>query len=137
MQPIKISTQNFRAVAKKPSYDIHSKQNYSKSDIQHHNKTKFQDPLGTMDISRRQTLAQNLSELAETEGFSDIYTHKFKGYFMIVNENSYLNGEKNQSQAIAFIKIFKFIQINDEILFLGCTITFSNGKHIHLHSLNL
>ena len=59
-----------------------------------------------MDIRQRQTLAQNLPELAEKEGFSDIYPHKFKGYFMIVNENSYLNREKKSISSYSFHQNF-------------------------------
>ena len=50
--------------------------------IQHHIRTKqFQELLTKMDIIQRQSIDQNLRNLAETAGFSDIYAQDYSGYF--------------------------------------------------------
>ena len=60
---------------------------YSKSDIQHHIRTQqFQDLLTQMDTIQRQSIDQNLRKLAETVGFSDIYTQDYSGHFKEIKE---------------------------------------------------
>ena len=76
MPPLKIfSLESIRAIARNPNIDLQSIGIYSKSDIQHHIRTQqFQELLLKMDTIQRQSIDQNLRKLAETAGFSDIYT---------------------------------------------------------------
>ena len=76
MQPLKkFSPESFRTIARNPNIDLQSIGIYSKSDIQHHIRTQqFQELLTQMDTTQRQSIDQNLGKLAETAGFSDIYT---------------------------------------------------------------
>ena len=46
-----------------------------------------------MDTIQRQSIDQNLRKLAETAGFSDIYTQVYGGYFKNIKDYIYLNGE--------------------------------------------
>ena len=53
-----------------------------------------------MDTIQRQSIDQNLRKLAETAGFSDIYTPDYGGYFEDIKDYIYLNGEKYRLQDI-------------------------------------
>ena len=46
-----------------------------------------------MDTTQRQSIDLNLRKLAETAGFSDIYTKDYSGYFRDIKGYIYLNGE--------------------------------------------
>ena len=121
-QPLKkISPESIRAIARNPNIDLHSIGIYSKSDIQHHIRTKqFQELLTQMDTIQRQSIDQNLRKLAETAGFSDIYTQDYSGYFKDIKDYIYLNGEKYRPQDILPLNIFSFVTLKNEILaFLG------------------
>ena len=73
-----------------------------------------------MDTIQRQSIDQNLRKLAETAGFSDVYTHDYSGYFRDIKDYIYLNGEKYRPQDISHIKNFSFVTLKNEILaFLG------------------
>ena len=73
-----------------------------------------------MDTIQRQSIDQNLRKLAETAGFADIYTQGYSGYFKIIKDYMYLNGEKYRPQDISPINIFSFVTLKNEILaFLG------------------
>ena len=71
-----------------------------------------------MDTKQRQSIDQNLRKLAETAGFSDIYTHGYSGYFQDIKDYIYLNGEKYRPQDISPIKVFSFVTLKNEILAL-------------------
>ena len=78
----------------------------SKSDIQHHIRTKqFQELLTQMDTIQRQSMDQNLRKFAETAGFLDIYTQDYSGFFKDIKDYIYLNGEKDRLQDILPINI--------------------------------
>ena len=78
----KFSPENIRATARNPNIDLQSIATNSKSDIQYHLRTQqFQELLTQMDTIQRQAIDQNLRKLAETAGFSDIYTQDYSGYF--------------------------------------------------------
>ena len=73
-----------------------------------------------MDTIQRQSIDKNLRKLAETAGFSDVYTHDYSGYFRDIKNYIYLNGEKYRPQDISHIKKFSFVTLKNEILaFLG------------------
>ena len=73
-----------------------------------------------MDTIQRQSIDQNLRKLAETAGFTDIYTQDYSGYFKDIKDYIYLNGEKYRPQDISPINIFSFVTLKNEILaFLG------------------
>ena len=73
-----------------------------------------------MDTIQRQSIDQNLRKLAETAGFSDLYTQDYSGYFKDIKDYIYLNGEKYRPQDISPINIFNFVTLKNEILaFLG------------------
>ena len=73
-----------------------------------------------MDTIQRQSIDQNLRKLAETAGFSDIYTQDYSGYFKDIKDYIYLNGEKYRPQDISPINVFSFVTLKNEILiFLG------------------
>ena len=76
MQPLKkFSPESIRAIARNPNNDLQSIGIYSISDIEHYIRTQqLQELLTKMDTIHRQSLDQNLRKLAETAGFSDIYT---------------------------------------------------------------
>ena len=94
MQPLKkFSPESIRAIARNPNIDIQSIGKFSKSDIQHHIRTQqFQELLAQMDTIQRQSIDQSLRKLAETAGFSDIYTQDYSGYFNDIKCYIYLNG---------------------------------------------
>ena len=117
----KFSPESIRAVARNPNIDLQSIGIYSKSDIQHHIRTKqFQELLTQMDTIQRQSIDQNLRKLAETAGFSDIYAQDYSGYFKDIKDHIYLSGEKYRSQDISPINIFSFVNLKNEVLaFLG------------------
>ena len=76
MQPLKkFSPESIRAIARNPNIDLRSIGMYSKSDTQHPTRTQqFQELLTQMDTIQRQSIDQNLRNLAETAGFADFYT---------------------------------------------------------------
>ena len=117
----KFSPESIRAIARNPNIDLQSIGIYSKSDIQHHIRTRqFQELLKQMDIIQRQSIDQNLRKLAETAGFANFYTNDYSGYFKDINDNMYLNGEKYRPQDVSPINIFSFGTLKIEILaFLG------------------
>ena len=122
MQPLKkISLESIRAIARNPNIDLESIGIYSRSDIQHHMRTQqFQELLTKMDTIQRQSIDQNLSKLAETAGFSDIYIQDYSGYLKDIKEYIYLKGEKYRQQDISPVNIFSFVNLKNEILaFLG------------------
>ena len=96
MQPLKkISPESIRAIARNPNINLQSIGIYSRSDIQHHIRTQqFQGLLTQMDTIQRQSIDQNLRKLAETEGFSDIYTQDCSGFFKDIKDYIYLNRRK-------------------------------------------
>ena len=122
MQPLKhFSPENIRTIARNPNIDLQAIGIYTKSDIQHHIRTQqFQELLTQMDTIQRQSIDQNLRKLAETAGFSDIYTQDYSGYFKDITDYIYLNGEKYRPQDISPKKFFSFVFLKNEILaFLG------------------
>ena len=122
MQPLKkFSPGSIRAVARNPNVDLQSIGVCSKSDIQHHIRTQqFQELLAQTDTIQRQSRIQNLRKLAETAGFSDIYTQDYSGYFKDIKDYIYLKAGKYRPQDISPINIFSFVTLKNEILaFLG------------------
>ena len=122
MQPLKkLAPESIRAIARNPNIDLQSIGIYSKSDIQHHNRTKqFQELLTKMDTTQRQFIDQNLRKLAETVGFSDIYTQDHSGYLKDIKDYVYLNGEKYRPQDVSPMNIFSFLNLKNELhAFLG------------------
>ena len=117
----KFSPKSIRAIARNPNIDLQSIGIYSTSDIQHHIRTQqFQEFLKQMDTIQRQSIDQNLRKFAETEGFADIYTQDYSGYFKDIKDYIYLNGEKYRPQDISPVNIFSFVILKIEILdFLG------------------
>ena len=73
MLPLKkILPENIHAIARNPNIALQPILVYSKSDLQHHNRTQqLQELLTKMNISRKQSIDQNLRKLVETVGFSD------------------------------------------------------------------
>ena len=71
MQPLKkFSPESIRVIARNPNIDLQPIGMYSKSDIQHHIRTKQFRKLQTqMDTIQRQSIDQNLRKLAENAGF--------------------------------------------------------------------
>ena len=76
MQPLKkTSPESIRAIARNPNFELQSIGINYKSGIQHHIRSQqFQELLKKMDTKQRQFIDQNPRKLAETAGFSDIYT---------------------------------------------------------------
>ena len=111
MQPLKkFSPESIRAIARNPNIDLQSIGRYSISDIQHHIRTlQFQELLTQMDTIQRQSIDQNLRKLAETAGFSDLYTQDYSGYFKDIKDYMYLNGENYRPQDISPINSFSFL----------------------------
>ena len=64
-----------------------------------------------MDTIQRQSIDQNLRKLAETAGFSEIYTQDCSGYFKDIKDYIYLNGKKYRPQDISPINIFNFVTL--------------------------
>ena len=97
----KFSPESIRTIARNPNIDLQSKGIYSKLDIQRHIRTQhFQELLTQMDTIQRQSIDQNLRKLAETAGFSYIYTQDYSGYFKAIKYYIYLNGKKYQPRYI-------------------------------------
>ena len=122
MQPLKkFSPESIRAIARNPNIDLQSIGIYSKSDIQHHNRTQqFQELLTKMVTIQRQSIDQNLRKLAETAGFSDIYAQNYSGYFKDIKDYIYLKGEKYRPQDMSPINVFSFVNLKNELFaFLG------------------
>ena len=125
MQPLKkFSPESIRAIARNPNIDLQSIGIYSKSDIQHHIRTQqFQELLTQMDTIQRQSIDQILRKIAETAGFSDIYTQDKSGYFKFIKDYIYLNSEKSEKyrpQDNSPINIYSFVTLKYEIFaFLG------------------
>ena len=122
MPPLKkFSPKSIRAIARNPNINLQSIGIYSKSDIQHHIRTRqFQELLTKMDTIQRQSIDQNLRKLAETAGFSYIYAQDCSGYFKDIKDYIYLNGENYRPQDISSINIFSFVNLKNEVLaFLG------------------
>ena len=69
-----------------------------------------------MDTIQRQPIDQNLRKLAETAGFSDIYTQDYSGYFKDIKDYFYLNSEKYRPKDISPINIFSFLNLKNVIL---------------------
>ena len=109
MQPLeKFSPESTRAIARNPNIDLQSIGIYSKSDIQHHNRIQqFQELLTQMETLQRHSIDQNLRKLAETAGFSDLYTQDYSGYFNDIKDYIYLNGEIYKPQDISPINMSK------------------------------
>ena len=83
----KFPPESIRAIARNPNVDLQSIGIYSKTDIQHHDRTQqFQELLTQMDTIQRQSIGQNLGKLAETAGFADIYTQDYSGYFKDIKD---------------------------------------------------
>ena len=81
---------------------------------------QFQELLTKMDTMKRQSIDQNLRKLAETAGFSDIYTKDYSRFFKDIKDYLYLNGEKYRPQDISPINICSFVKFKNELLaFLG------------------
>ena len=73
-----------------------------------------------MDTIQRQSIDQNLRKLAETAGFSDIYTQDYSGCFKDIKDYIYLNGENYRPRDISPINVFSFVNLQNELLaFLG------------------
>ena len=73
-----------------------------------------------MDTIQRQSIDQNLRKLADTAGFSDIYAQDCSGYFKVIKDDIYLNGETYRPQDISPNNIFSFVNFKNELLaFLG------------------
>ena len=91
MQPLKkFSPESIRAIARIPNIDLQSIGKSSKSDIKHHIRTQqFQELPTQMDTIQRQSIDQNLTKLAETAGFADIYTQDYSGYFKDIKDYIY------------------------------------------------
>ena len=122
MQPLKkFLPESIRDIARNPNFDLQSIKIYSKSDIQHHIRTQqFQELLIQLDTIQRQSVDQNLRKLAETAGFSDIYTQDYSGCFKDIKDYIYLSGEKYGPQDISAIIFFSFVTLKNETLaFLG------------------
>ena len=80
--PKKFPSESIRDIATNPNKVLQSIGIYSRSDKQHHIRTQqFEELLTKMDTIQRQSIDQNLKKLAETAGFSDIYTQDCSGYF--------------------------------------------------------
>ena len=122
MPPLKkFSPESIRAIARKPNIELQSIGICSKSDIQDHIRTQqLQELLTKVDTIQRQSIDQNLRNLAETAGFSDIYAQDYSGYFKDIKDYIYLNDELYRAQDISQINIFSFIKLKNELLsFLG------------------
>ena len=100
MQPLKkFSPELIRAIARNPKIDLHSIGIQSISDFQHHiGSQQFRELFTKMDTIQRQSIDQNLSKLAETAGFSDIYAQDYSRYFKDIKDYIYLNGEKDHKK---------------------------------------
>ena len=61
-----------------------------------------------MDAIQRQSIDQNLRELAETAGFSNIYPQDYSEYFKDIKDYIYLNGEKYRPRDISPTNVFSF-----------------------------
>ena len=57
-----------------------------------------------MDIIQRPLIDQNLRKLAETAGFSDIFGQDYIGYFEVIKDYIYLNGEPPHLQSLQNIE---------------------------------
>ena len=122
MQPLKkFSRESIRAIARNPNIDLQSVGKYSKSDIKNHIRTQqFQELLTQIDTIQRQSIDQKLRKLAETAGFSDIYTQDYSEYFKDIEDYIFLNGGKYRSKDFSPINIFNFVTLKNVILaFLG------------------
>ena len=122
MKPLeKFSHENIRAIARNTKIVLQSIGIYSKSDLQHQTRTQhLQELLTQMDTIQRQSIDKIFWKLAETAGFSDIYTQYFSGYFKDIKDYVYLIGENYRPQEISQINFFSFVTLKNEILgFLG------------------
>ena len=73
-----------------------------------------------MDAKQRQSIDQNLRNLSETAGFSDIYAQDYSGYFKDIKDYICLNDEKYRRQDISPINIFSSVNLKNKIFaFLG------------------
>ena len=80
-----------------------------------------------MDTIQRQSIDQNLRKLAETAGFSDIYTQDYSELFKEIKDYNYYYEDyetryhvKYRPQDISSIIIFSFVTLKNELLaFLG------------------
>ena len=117
-QPLKkFPPESIRAFARNPNIDLQSISIYSESHIQHHiRRQKFKVLLTKMDTIQRQSIDQILRKLAETAGFSDIYTQEYSGYFKDIKDYIHLNGEKFRPQDISPKKIFSFVNLKNIFL---------------------
>ena len=80
--PKKFSPESIRAIARNSNINSQSIGIYSKSDLEHHIRTQQnQEKLTKKNTIQRNSIDQNLSKLAETEGFSDIYAQDYTKYF--------------------------------------------------------
>ena len=118
MPPLKkFSPKSIRAIARNRNINLQPIGIYSKPDKQHHIRTQqFQEILTQIDNIQRQSIDQNLRKLAETAGFSDIYTRDLSGYFKDIKDYIILDGEKYRPQDISPINIFNFVTLKNEIL---------------------
>ena len=93
MPPLKkFSIESICAIARNPNINLQPIGIYSRSDIQHHIKTQqFRELLTKLDTIQKQSIDQNLRKLAETAGFSDIYTKDYSRYFKDIKDYIYLN----------------------------------------------
>ena len=115
LQPLKkFSPESIRATARNPNINLQSIGMYSKSGIQHHIRTQqFQELLTQMDTTQRQSIDQNLSKLAGTARFTDIYTQDYSGHFKDTKDYKFLNGKKYRPQDSSPINIFSFVTLKN------------------------
>ena len=73
----KFSPESTRFIARNPNTDLQSISIYSRSNIPHTRTQQFQELLTKMDTIQRQFIDQNSRKLAETAGFSDIYSQDY------------------------------------------------------------
>ena len=88
MPPLKkFSPESIKAISSNPDIDLQSIVVDSISDIQHHIRSQqFQELLTKMDTIQKQPIDQNLRNIAETAGFSDIYAQDYSGYFKDIKD---------------------------------------------------
>ena len=90
----KFSPESIKDIARNPKLDLQLIGIYSRSDIQHHIRTQqFQEFITKLDTIQRQSIDPKLRKLAETAGFSVIYTQDYSGYSKDLKDYIYLNGE--------------------------------------------
>ena len=69
-----------------------------------------------MDTIQRKSFGQNLRELAETAGFSDIYRQDYSGSFKDIKDYIYLNGEKYRPRDVSPINNFATLSVRKDFV---------------------